>query len=217
MFGSDGVSGAFDGVFLYLLAILVFLAADGHLIFPAFFESFDVLPIGTLAYSEGLVTHIVNAFYQAFAFDLEWISIAVLFLVEVDLVSLQIHASVECIHVGFSHKDSNWSHDCYTFVCVGIKVLIFKQCMNLCLSVSCLGSEQMWNSSLTPGCLQRKKNDAHLKAEGRCPQEGDRYTKSKELNSAVDHFAVLMILSLTGSRIWTGIVGFLLMSVSTIQ
>jgi flagellar biosynthetic protein FliR len=76
------------GKFLYLLAILVFLAADGHLIFlAAFFESFDVLPIGTLAYSEGLVAHIVNAFYQAFVFGFRmgFPIVAVLFLVEVGL------------------------------------------------------------------------------------------------------------------------------------
>lgn len=76
------------GKFLYLIAALVFLSADGHLVFmAAFFESFDALPIGGLTFSSGLVSYVVYAFYTAFAlgFKMGFPIMAALFLVEVGL------------------------------------------------------------------------------------------------------------------------------------
>jgi flagellar biosynthetic protein FliR len=76
------------GKLLYLIAALVFLSADGHLLFlAAFFDSFDALPISGLAYSPGLVSHAVRAFCAAFAlgFKMGFPIMAALFLVEVGL------------------------------------------------------------------------------------------------------------------------------------
>jgi flagellar biosynthetic protein FliR len=56
------------GKFLYIIASLVFLSTDGHLIFiSAFYESFSLLPIGALKISPGLVGYVVKAFCITFS------------------------------------------------------------------------------------------------------------------------------------------------------
>jgi flagellar biosynthetic protein FlhB len=58
---------------------------------------------------------------------------------------------------------------------------------------------QLFAEEKTEQPTPKRKEDVRKKGQ---------IVQSKELNSAVVLFAVLMILSLTGSRIWTGIVGF---------
>lgn len=76
------------GQLLYLIAALVFLSLDGHLFFiAAFFESFEVLPIGSLTYSANMVSYAITAFCSAFVlgFKMGFPIMAALFLVEVGL------------------------------------------------------------------------------------------------------------------------------------
>ncbi len=59
----SGIQAPLLGNFKYMLAVLVFLVVDGHLLFlQALFDSYRVIPIGEVSLQGGFAAHLIKSF-----------------------------------------------------------------------------------------------------------------------------------------------------------